>query len=73
MVESFSEGGRITPRIRYDLPVDHLTDIDNGVLHNWAISWQDVDSRNHSFQQYSKNLEVHALDKLYELTKEHNG
>lgn len=68
-VESFSKGGKITPPVKYVLQVDHLTDIDNRVLSNWADSWQDVDNRNHSFPQYSKNLEVHALDKLYELIK----
>ena len=69
VVESFSKGGKITPPIKYGLQVDHLTDIDNRVLSNWADSWQDVDNRNHSFPQYSENLEVHALDKLYKLTK----
>lgn len=69
-VESFSKGGRITPRIRYDLPVDHLTDIDNEVLNNWAESWQAEGCLNDRFPQYSENLKVHALDKLYELTKE---
>lgn len=73
MVESFSEGGRITPRIKYGLPVDHLTDIDNVVLRDWVISWQDVGYRNHFLPQYSEDLGVHALDKLYELTKEQNG
>ena len=68
-VESFSKGGKRTPPVKYVLQVDHLTDIDNRVLSNWADSWQDVDNRNHSFPQYSENLEVHALDKLYELTK----
>ena len=68
-VESFSKGGKRISPVKYVLQVDHLTDIDNRVLSNWADSWQDVDNRNHSFPQYSKNLEVHALDKLYELTK----
>ena len=69
MVESFSKGRKITPPIKYVLPVDHLTEIDNEVLNNWAESWQDVDNRNHLFPQYSETLEVHALDKLYDLTK----
>ena len=69
MVESFSEGGRITPRIRYDLPVDHLTNIDNRVLGDWEKSWQAEEHFNHDFPQYSENLRVHALDKLYELIK----
>ena len=66
MVESFSEGGRPTPRIIYNMPIDHLTDIDNSVLSNWENKWQEV-YINHDFPQYSKDFSVHALDKLYEL------
>lgn len=69
MVESFSEGGSPTLRIRQDIPVDHLTDIDNGILSNWENKWQEVYT-NHDFPQYSEDLSVHALDKLYELTKQ---
>ena len=69
MVESFSEGGSLTLRIRHDIPVDHLTDIDNNVLSNWKNKWQEV-YINHGFPQYSEDLSVHALDKLYELTKQ---
>lgn len=69
MVESFSEGGSPTLRIRHDIPVDHLTDIDNRVLSNWKNKWQEVYT-NHNFPQYSEDLSVHALDKLYELTKQ---
>lgn len=69
MVESFSESGSPTLRIRHDIPVDHLTDIDNSVLSNWKNKWQEV-YINHGFPQYSEDLSVHALDKLYELTKQ---
>lgn len=69
MVESFSEGGSPTLRIRHDIPVDHLTDIDNSVLSNWVNKWQGVYT-NHDYPQYSEDLSVHALDKLYELTKQ---
>ena len=69
MVESFSEGESPTLRIRHDIPVDHLTDIDNSVLSNWKNKWQEV-YINHDFPQYSEDLSVHALDKLYELTKQ---
>jgi len=67
MVESFSEGGRPTLRIRYDIPVDHLTDIDNSVLSTWGKKWQEEVHLNHDLPQYSEDLSVHALDKLYEL------
>lgn len=66
MVESFSEGGSPRLRIRYDIPVNHLTDIDNSVLRNWKKKWQEVHI-NHDFPQFSEDLSVHALDKLYEL------
>ena len=69
MVESFSEDGSPTLRIRHDIPVDHLTDIDNSVLSNWVNKWQGVYT-NHDYPQYSEDLSVHALDKLYELTKQ---
>ena len=69
MVESFSEGGSPTLRIRHDIPVYHLTDIDSSVLSNWGNKWQEVYT-NHDFPQYSEDLSVHALDKLYELTKQ---
>ena len=69
MVESFSKGGSPTLRIRQDIPVDHLTDIDNCVLSNWGNKWQEVYT-NHDFPQYSEDLSVHVLDKLYELTKQ---
>lgn len=65
MVESFSEGGKI----RYDLPIDHLTDIDDGVLYDWEKSWQTKAPFNHYFIQHSENSKVHPLDKLYEITK----
>ena len=67
MVESFSEGGSPTLRIRYDIPVAHLTDIDNSVLSNWRKVWLEEVHINHNLPQYSKDLSVHALDKLYEL------
>ena len=69
IVESFSEGGSPTLRIRHDIPVDHLTDIDSSVLSNWGNKWQEVYT-NHDFPQYFEDLSVHALDKLYELTKQ---
>ena len=69
MVESFSEGGEIIPRVRYDLPVDHLTDIDDGVLYDWEKSWQTKAPFNRYFTQHSENSKVHPLDKLYEIKK----
>lgn len=66
-VESFSEGGRPTPRIIYNIPIDHLTDIDNRVLNNWEKSWLTEVYTHHKLRQYSEDLSVHALDKLYEL------
>lgn len=69
-VKSLSEGGRINPLIiKYDLPVDHLTYIDNRVLGDWKKSWQYEVSCNRNFLQYSENLNVHPLDKLYEIKK----
>lgn len=68
MVESFSEGGKITPRVRYDLPVDHLTDIDYGVLDDWEKSWQPEEHFKRDFTQHSENSKAHPLDKLYEIT-----
>lgn len=66
-VESFSEGGRPTPCIIYNIPIDHLTDIDNRVLNNWKKSWLTEVYTHHKLRQYSEDLSVHALDKLYEL------
>lgn len=64
---TFSKGGTITPRIRYDLPVDHLTDIDKKVLGDWKKSCQKV--ANIYFSQDYADLSVHPLDELYKLVK----
>ena len=51
-------------KIQYDLPTDHLVDINVDDLNEWEEKYE---------KQYSENLRVHALDKLYELTKQKNG
>ena len=65
---AFTEGG--TLNVRYDLPTEHLTEIDAGILETWEKSWSSLDSSNYKYPQYSENLRVHVLDKLYELTKQ---
>ncbi len=47
-------------KIQYDLPTDHLVDINADDLNEWERRYK---------KQYSENLRVHALDKLYKLTK----
>lgn len=64
----FAEGG--TLNVRYDLPTEHLTEIDTDILESWENSWCFLNSSNHEYLQYPKKLRVHALDKLYELTKQ---
>lgn len=66
--KTFSDGWE--PKFRYDLPTEHLTEIDAGILGTWEKSWSSLDSSNYKYPQYSENLRVHALDKLYELTKQ---
>ena len=66
--KTFSDGGEF--ELRYDLPTEHLTEIGAGILGTWEKSWSSLDSSNHKYPQYSENLRVHALDKLYELTKQ---
>lgn len=68
-LSTFSEGGKRIPHFRYDLSVNHLTDIDNIVLKNWVKSWRDEGRFCHDFPQCPESLRVHALDKLYELIK----
>lgn len=58
---AFAEGG--TLKVRYDLSIDHLTDIRANHLKKWMNVWK-IGSQN------SKYL---ALDKLYELTTKQNG
>lgn len=66
--KTFSDGWEL--KFRYDLPTEHLTEIDAGILGTWEKSWSSLDSSNYKYLQYSENLRVHALDKLYELTKQ---
>jgi len=63
--KTFSDGGEL--KFRYDLPTEYLTEISAGILENWEKSWSSLDSSNYKYPQYSENLRVHALDKLYEL------
>ena len=65
MVESFSDGGEL--KFRYDLPTEYLTEINAGILETWEKAWSSLDSSNYKYPQYSEDLSVHALDKLYEL------
>ena len=63
--KTFSDGGEL--KFRYDLPTEYLTEINAGILETWEKSWSSLDSSNYKYPQYSENLRVHALDKLYEL------
>lgn len=58
---TFAEGGSL--KVRYDLPINHLTDIHAGCLKEWKEVWGE-DSNNKL--QESKKL---ALDILYKLRK----
>lgn len=69
--KTFSAGEQLG--IRYDLNTEHLTEIDVDVLKTWERSWSSSGSSNSNYPQYSKDLRVHALDKLYELTRRKNG
>ena len=69
-LKTFSEDKKLN--IQYDLPTDHLVDINGYVLREWEETWKDIGISN-KYPQYSENLRVHALDKLYELTKQKNG
>lgn len=56
-------------KIQYDLPTDHLVNINGYVLRKWEETWKDIGISN-KYPQYSENLRIHALDKLYELKKQ---
>jgi len=66
-LKTFSEDKKLN--IQYDLPTDHLVDINGYVLRKWEETWKDIGISN-KYPQYSENLRIHALDKLYELTKQ---
>ena len=57
-LKTFSKDEKL--KIQYDLPTNHLVDINADDLNEWERRYK---------KQYSENLRVHALDKLYELTK----
>ena len=65
---AFAEGGALN--VRYDLPTEHLTEINEEILKIWKDSGCSLSSPNHEYLQYPKKLRVHPLDKLYELTKQ---
>ena len=64
---AFAEGGTLD--VRYDLPTEHLTEIDAEILESWENSWCLLNSPKHEYLQHPKKIRVYALDKLYELTK----
>ena len=64
---TFAEGGSL--KVQYDLPTKHLVDIDVDDLKEWRKIWKGVDLHS-KHPQYSDDLRIHALDKLYELTKQ---
>ena len=66
-LKTFSEDKKLN--IQYDLPTDHLVDINGYVLRKWEETWKDIGISS-KYPQYSENLRIHALDKLYELTKQ---
>ena len=57
-LKTFSKDEKL--KIQYDLPTNHLVYINADDLNEWERRYK---------KQYSENLRVHALDKLYELTK----
>lgn len=70
---TFSAGEGEQLKIRYDVNTEHLTEIDVDVLKTWEESWSSSGASNPNYPQYSEDLRVHALDKLYELTRQKNG
>lgn len=68
---TFSDGGEL--QLLHELPTEHLIDIGADDLIKWEETWNKIGLRHHEHKQYSENLRVHALDKLYELTKQQNG
>lgn len=64
---TFSKGGEL--QFRYELPTKHLIDIDVNDLIEWEKTWNNIGLRHYEHEQHSEDLRVHALDKLYELTK----
>ena len=62
--KTFATGGEDI-QISYDLPVDHLTAIDSGILTKWNNSMK----INRTFSRYCGEKKVHPLDKLYEITE----
>ena len=71
LVESrrvFAKGRNFS--VRYGLPTEHLIEINAEILESWGNSWYSLNSLGHEYLQHPKKIRVHALDKLYELTKQ---
>ncbi len=64
---TFSDGGAL--KIQYNLPTEHLVDINVNDLIKWKETWKNIDSHS-ELPQFSNDLRVHALDKLYEIKKQ---
>lgn len=67
---TFSKGGKM-PRFQYELPTAHLTSINAHDLVKWEECWS-KEIHNIQYPKYSKDLRTHALDILYDLTKQQN-
>lgn len=53
------------PNFKYNVPTGHLVDIGVNDLKKWEENWEGNDEH----PQNSKESTIHALDKLYEITK----
>lgn len=67
---TFSKGGKM-PRFQYELPTDHLTNINAHDLEKWQKSWSEK-MHNTQYPKYTEDLRTHVLDILYDLTKQQN-
>lgn len=69
ITESFSDGGKL--QVKYYLPTEHLISIDYRMLSHWERAWNSKSTvgLHMDYPQYTNDLQYHALDGLYDLTK----
>lgn len=64
ITESFSEGGKIEKalKVEYNIPTDHLSNIDCDILNKWQKQW------GYKGKKHTPDYSAYALDLLYKLT-----
>ena len=68
LTESFSAGGEIEKslKVEYNIPTDHLSNIDCDILREWERQWR------YKGKKHAPGYSSYALDILYNLTNSNN-